>query len=141
LYSEKGISKDFLEDFKEKTLEVDGRRTYDVRGEGVGMVFLKRLRDAEKDGDNIACTLQTGREHMKFRAALIAMDNKEQAEKRETGSVGKPRVYSIEDALEYEVEKGTIKRDWNEYLAMAMDKVNHVNMRRITYFLCKHEGR
>ncbi|KPA17981.1 hypothetical protein MHK_001796 [Candidatus Magnetomorum sp. HK-1] len=49
-------------------------------------------------------------------------------------------VVEADQALKYEVEVGTIKRDWNEYLMLAMKTVNHVNMRRITYFLCKHEG-
>ncbi|MDM8531387.1 hypothetical protein QUF63_09450, partial [Anaerolineales bacterium HSG25] len=58
--------------------------------------------------------------------------------------MGKPEINSIHDvdtALEFEVDiRGTIKNDWNEYLGMAMDKVNDLNMRRITYFLCKNEG-
>ncbi|ETR66133.1 MAG: hypothetical protein OMM_05787 [Candidatus Magnetoglobus multicellularis str. Araruama] len=45
-----------------------------------------------------------------------------------------------DQALEYEVAKGTIKRDWNEYLFLAMKAVNHINMRRMTWFLCRHEG-
>jgi len=43
-------------------------------------------------------------------------------------------------ALEFEAGQGSIRKDWNEYLFMAMKAVNHVNMRRMTYFLCKHEG-
>jgi hypothetical protein len=42
--------------------------------------------------------------------------------------------------LKYEVEDGTIRHDWDEYLMLAMEEVNNVNMRRITYFLCKNEG-
>ncbi len=60
-----------------------------------------------------------------------------------TPKFGKPAISKIEDAdfaLEFEVGRGTIKADWDEYLALAMNAVNHVNMRRITYFLCKHEG-
>ncbi|MCP4605026.1 MAG: hypothetical protein GY847_31640, partial [Proteobacteria bacterium] len=55
----------------------------------------------------------------------------------------KPVINKIDDvdlALEFEVGRGTIKSDWDEYLSLAMNAVNHVNMRRITYFLCKHEG-
>jgi len=33
-----------------------------------------------------------------------------------------------------------IKKDWDEYLNMAMNAVNDVNIRRITYFLYRHEG-
>ncbi|MDM8520367.1 hypothetical protein QUF64_09995 [Anaerolineales bacterium HSG6] len=58
--------------------------------------------------------------------------------------MGKPAISSLDDvdrALEFEVGiEGTIKYDWDEYLSMAMDKVNDVHMRRITYFLCKNEG-
>lgn len=58
--------------------------------------------------------------------------------------IGKPRLETSDDvdsALEYETGLyGGIKRDWDEYLALAMDAVNDINMRRITYFLCKHEG-
>ncbi len=60
-----------------------------------------------------------------------------------TPKFGKPVICSIGDAdraLELEVAKGNIKKDWDEYLSLAMHAVNHVNMRRITYFLCKHEG-
>ncbi|MCP4686660.1 MAG: hypothetical protein GY859_01340, partial [Desulfobacterales bacterium] len=60
-----------------------------------------------------------------------------------TKNLGKPLIRTIDDvdrALEFEVDKGNIKKDWDEYLALAMNAVNHVNMRRITYFLCKHEG-
>lgn len=57
---------------------------------------------------------------------------------------GKPPLNSmdeIDQALEFEVGlEGTIKYDWDEYLDMAMKQVNHINMRRITYFLCRHEG-
>jgi len=42
--------------------------------------------------------------------------------------------------LKYEVEDGTIKHDWDEYLILAMKAMNNINMRRITWFLCKHEG-
>ncbi|MCP4348707.1 MAG: hypothetical protein GY795_24780 [Desulfobacterales bacterium] len=60
-----------------------------------------------------------------------------------TPKFGKPAISMTEDAdraLEFEVEQGTIKNDWDEYLALAMNAVNHVNMRRITWFLCRHEG-
>lgn len=57
---------------------------------------------------------------------------------------GKPLLCALEDvdlALELEVGgRGNIKKDWDEYLLLAMDAVNDVNMRRITYFLCQHEG-
>lgn len=56
----------------------------------------------------------------------------------------KPRITTLGDvdqALELEVRAdGNIKNDWDEYLLLAMDAVNDVNMRRITYFLCQHEG-
>jgi hypothetical protein len=59
-------------------------------------------------------------------------------------SVGKPVINSVDDvdqALEFEVSiDGAIKADWDEYLDLAMEKLNHVNMRRITYFLCRNEG-
>jgi hypothetical protein len=58
--------------------------------------------------------------------------------------IGKPLLASHDDvdrALEFEVDiGGDIKKDWDEYLSLAMDAVNDINMRRITYFLCKHEG-
>ncbi len=58
--------------------------------------------------------------------------------------IGKPWIASLDDvdqALAFEVgAQGTIKNDWDEYLALAMDAVNDINMRRITYFLCRHEG-
>ncbi len=58
--------------------------------------------------------------------------------------IGKPHLETPDDvdsALEYETGiEGSIKSDWDEYLEMAMDAVNDVNMHRITYFLCKHEG-
>ncbi len=60
-----------------------------------------------------------------------------------TPNLGKPAISSVEDAdraLEFEVDRGNIRKDWDEYLSMAMNAVNHVNMRRITYFLCRHEG-
>ena len=58
--------------------------------------------------------------------------------------IGKPRISSVRDAdqvLEFEVgTHGGIKNDWEEYLSMAMNGVNDVNLRRMTYFLCRHEG-
>ena len=58
--------------------------------------------------------------------------------------IGKPRISSVRDAdqvLEFEVgTHGSIKNDWEEYLSMAMNGVNDVNLRRMTYFLCRHEG-
>jgi hypothetical protein len=56
---------------------------------------------------------------------------------------GKPLITNAADAdkaLKYEVEVGTIKHDWNEYLMLAMKAVNDINMRRMTWFLCRHEG-
>ncbi|OQY43633.1 MAG: hypothetical protein B6242_14310 [Anaerolineaceae bacterium 4572_78] len=59
-------------------------------------------------------------------------------------TVDKPQINTFDDvdhALELEVGgHGTIKQDWDEYLIPAMDEMNDVNMRRIAYFLCKHEG-
>ena len=60
-----------------------------------------------------------------------------------TPNMNKPLIKTIEDAdraLDFEVDQGNIKKDWDEYLNMAMNGVNDVNMRRITYFLCRHEG-
>ncbi len=61
-----------------------------------------------------------------------------------TPALKKPRITSIDDvdtALEREVgPSGNIKSDWDEYLVLAMNRVNDVNMRRVTYFLCQHEG-
>ncbi|MDM8532208.1 hypothetical protein QUF63_13630 [Anaerolineales bacterium HSG25] len=61
-----------------------------------------------------------------------------------TPSFEKPIISTIDDVdvcLEAEVDEiGNIKNDWDEYLLMAMDQVNDINMRRITYFLCKNEG-
>jgi len=60
-----------------------------------------------------------------------------------TPAIEKPRITTLETvdrALEYETRDGNIKDDWNEYLIPAMSTVNDVNMRRIIYFLCKHEG-
>jgi len=60
-----------------------------------------------------------------------------------TPNMNKPIIRTIEDAdraLDFEVDQGNIKKDWDEYLNMAMNAVNDVNMRRITYFLCRHEG-
>ncbi len=58
--------------------------------------------------------------------------------------IAKPPIRTIADvdqALAFEVgQHGNIKKDWDEYLALAMNAVNHANMRRITYFLCKNEG-
>jgi hypothetical protein len=45
-----------------------------------------------------------------------------------------------DQALEFEAGQGSIRKDWNEYLFLAMKAVNHVNMRRMTWFLCRHEG-
>ena len=56
---------------------------------------------------------------------------------------GKPLITNAVDAdkaLKYEVESGTIKHDWDEYLMLAMKAVNDINMRRMTWFLCRHEG-
>jgi len=56
---------------------------------------------------------------------------------------GKTSISTIEDAdkaLRYEVENGTIRHDWNEYLMLAMKAVNNINMRRMTWFLCRNEG-
>ncbi len=58
-------------------------------------------------------------------------------------NIGKPEISTFEDAdraLAWEVEKGRIRSDWEEYLSHAMNSVNDVNLRRITYFLCRHEG-
>jgi hypothetical protein len=55
----------------------------------------------------------------------------------------KPLITTAEDAdlaLKYEVEGGTIKHDWDEYLMLAMNAVNDINLRKMTWFLCKHEG-
>ncbi len=60
-----------------------------------------------------------------------------------TPRVGKPIIHIIEDvdrALEFEVDEGMIKKDWDDYLVLAMNGVNNVNMRKMTYFLCQHEG-
>lgn len=58
--------------------------------------------------------------------------------------INKAMIHSIGDvdkALEFEVSiKGTIKDDWDDYLKMAMNEVNNVNMRQMTYFLCRNEG-
>jgi len=58
--------------------------------------------------------------------------------------MGKPTISTLDDvdkALEFEVSPfGTIKKDWDEYLMLAMDEVNDVHLRRITYFLCRNEG-
>ena len=59
-----------------------------------------------------------------------------------TPNMNKAIIRTIEDvdcALDFEVDQGNIKKDWDEYLNMAMNAVNDVNMRRITYFLCRHE--
>ena len=58
-------------------------------------------------------------------------------------NMGKPEISTFDDtdkALAWEVEKGRIRSDWEEYLSYAMNGVNNVNLRRITYFLCRHEG-
>lgn len=60
-----------------------------------------------------------------------------------TPKIGKPEIADIEDvdgALEFEVKHGRIKKDWDDYLVLAIDSVNDINMRKMTYFLCKHEG-
>jgi len=61
-----------------------------------------------------------------------------------TPNFAKPPILTVADvdrALAFEVgQHGNIKKDWDEYLALAMNGVNHMNMRRITYFLCKNEG-
>jgi len=60
-----------------------------------------------------------------------------------TPNIDKPIIRTIRDAdkaLNFEVDRGNIKKDWDEYLNLAMNAVNDVNMRKITYFLCKHEG-
>lgn len=61
-----------------------------------------------------------------------------------TPALNKPRITTFDEvdtALEREVgPNGNIKSDWDEYLVLAMNGVNNVNMRRITYFLCQHEG-
>ncbi|MCP4106978.1 MAG: hypothetical protein GY749_15810 [Desulfobacteraceae bacterium] len=60
-----------------------------------------------------------------------------------TPNIGKPEISTFDDAdkaLAWEVEKGRIRSDWEEYLSFAMNSVNDVNLRRITYFLCRHEG-
>jgi hypothetical protein len=58
--------------------------------------------------------------------------------------MGKPPLTTpeqVESALAYETGiDGGITRDWDEYLEWAMNAVNDVNMRRMTYFLCTHEG-
>ena len=60
-----------------------------------------------------------------------------------TPNMNKPAIKTIRDAdqaLNVEVNMGNIKKDWDEYLNLAMNAVNDVNMRKITYYLCKHEG-
>jgi hypothetical protein len=60
-----------------------------------------------------------------------------------TPNIDKPLIRTIRDAdqaLNFEVNMGNIKKDWDEYLNLAMNAVNDVYMRQITYFLCKHEG-
>jgi hypothetical protein len=58
--------------------------------------------------------------------------------------IGKPMLDSldaVDRALDWEVGVGgSIKHDWDEYLSLAMRAFNDINMRRITYFLCKNEG-
>jgi hypothetical protein len=49
-------------------------------------------------------------------------------------------INDVDRALAFEVKEGRIKQDWEDYLVLAIDRVNDINMRRITYFLCKHEG-
>ncbi|MCP4106077.1 MAG: hypothetical protein GY749_11150 [Desulfobacteraceae bacterium] len=60
-----------------------------------------------------------------------------------TPNIGKPEISTFEDAdraLAWEVQKGRIRSDWEEYLSPAMNSVNDVNLRNIVYFLCRHEG-
>ncbi len=60
-----------------------------------------------------------------------------------TPNIEKPEISTSDDvdrALAWEVEKGRIRGDWEEYLSYAMNGVNDVNLRKITYFLCRHEG-
>lgn len=60
-----------------------------------------------------------------------------------TPKIGKPQISTLTDvdaALEFEVGEGGIKKDWDEYLTLAMKAVNDVHLRKITYFLCQHEG-
>ncbi len=60
-----------------------------------------------------------------------------------TPKIGKPTISSLSDvdqALEFEVHQGRIKADWEEYLTLAMQAVNDVNMRKMTFFLCMNEG-
>ncbi len=60
-----------------------------------------------------------------------------------TPNIGKPEISTsgdVDGALAWEVGKGRIRSDWEEYLSHAMNGVNSVNLRKITYFLCRHEG-
>ncbi|ETR71545.1 MAG: hypothetical protein OMM_02415 [Candidatus Magnetoglobus multicellularis str. Araruama] len=61
-----------------------------------------------------------------------------------TPNIHKSLIRTIRDAdqaLNFEVNMGNIKKDWDEYLNLAMNAVNDINMRQITFFLCKHEGK
>ena len=52
-----------------------------VRGEGVGLVFLKRLKDAERDGDRILAVIRaTGENHGGRASSLTAPNPKAQAD-------------------------------------------------------------
>jgi len=57
--------------------------------------------------------------------------------------LNKPRIYdqdSVDKAMKYEATTGSIKRDWFEYLDMAISRYNDVNLKRVLFFLCKNEG-
>lgn len=58
-------------------------------------------------------------------------------------ALGKPKIKintDVDQALSYEVSHGVIRKDWYEYLALAMHNYNSLHMKRIVYFLCKNEG-
>ncbi len=112
--------------------------------------FYEFIVPKMKEEESVAMTLNYGRIHgcpipPEVAEYIVHVTNNVPGRIVEllTPNPNKPPIRTIEDAdraLDFEVNMGNIKRDWDEYLSLAMRAVNHVNMRRITYFLCKHEG-
>lgn len=58
--------------------------------------------------------------------------------------LGKPTINNkndVDEALQFEVTKGTIRNDWFEYLYPAIKRYNDANLKKIIFFLCKNEGK
>jgi hypothetical protein len=105
-----------------------------------------------EEKESIAMTLNYGKEYghnfnQKVAEYIVHITNNIPGRIRDLlfpATLYKPIIKSVDDvdeALYFEVDRGEIAKDWHEYLSLAMDRYNDKNLKRLTFFLCKTEGK